>query len=55
MRCANPVDLETLVAYWLGEVPEPRAALLEEHLFGCASCTRRLEDSPRSPRECARR
>mgnify|MGYP001163161990 CR=1 FL=1 len=43
MRCANPVDLETLVAYWLGEVPEPRAALLEEHLFGCASCTRRLE------------
>jgi hypothetical protein len=43
MTCKNPIDFETLVAYWLGEVPEQREATLEEHLFGCAHCTKRLE------------
>jgi hypothetical protein len=43
MRCENPIDFETLVAYWLGEVPESREAMLEEHLFGCADCTQRLK------------
>jgi hypothetical protein len=44
MTCENPIDLETLVAYWLGEVPEVREGALEAHLFGCAHCTRRLEE-----------
>src|SRR5262245_41260169 len=43
MACENPIGFETLVAYWLGEVPEKRAATLEEHLLGCAHCTKRLE------------
>jgi hypothetical protein len=43
MRCENPIGFETLVAYWLGEVPEAHEAALEEHLFGCAHCTARLE------------
>jgi hypothetical protein len=44
MTCDDPIGFETLVAYWLGEVPEKREAVLEEHLFGCAHCTGRLEE-----------
>jgi len=43
MTCKMPISLEMLVAYWLGEVPEHSEAMLEEHLFSCAHCTRRLE------------
>ena len=42
-RCASPIGFETLVAYWLGELPAPGEAAVEEHFFGCAYCTRRLE------------
>ena len=44
MTCRNPIDFETLVAYWLGEVAAAREEMLEEHLFVCAHCTRRLEE-----------
>lgn len=43
MKCNDPIDFDTLVAYWLGEVPEKREEALEEHLFGCAHCTRQME------------
>jgi hypothetical protein len=43
VTCRNPIGFETLVAYWLGEVPEKREATLEEHLFACAHCSRQLE------------
>ena len=43
MSCRNPIGFETLIAYWLGEVPEKSEATLEEHLFVCAHCTNRLE------------
>ena len=43
MACKNPIDFETLVAYWLGEVRDKREETLEEHLFGCAHCTKTLE------------
>lgn len=43
MTCANPIDFESLVAWWLGELPEAREATLEEHLFGCAHWGRELE------------
>jgi hypothetical protein len=43
MTCRDPIDYETLVAYWLGELPATRESMLEEHLFGCAHCTTRLE------------
>ncbi|TAK52401.1 MAG: hypothetical protein EPO27_01360 [Betaproteobacteria bacterium] len=41
--CAKPIELEALIAYWLGELGESAEAPLEEHLFDCAHCTRRLE------------
>jgi anti-sigma factor RsiW len=40
----HPIAFETLVAYWLGELAPEREAPLEEHLFGCASCSARLEE-----------
>jgi hypothetical protein len=43
MSCKAPIALEALIAYWQGEWPAEQEAALEEHLFGCASCTRRLE------------
>jgi len=43
-RCAKPIELEPLVAYWLGELPAAAEAPIEEHLFHCAHCTRRLEE-----------
>lgn len=43
MICENPIGFETLVAYWLGEVPENGETTLEEHLFACAHCSQRLE------------
>ena len=42
--CAQPIELERLVAYWLGELDEQAEAPLEEHVFGCAFCARRLEE-----------
>ncbi len=43
-RCAMPIEVEALVVYWLGELPAGVEAQIEEHLFGCAYCTRRLEE-----------
>jgi anti-sigma factor RsiW len=42
--CAKPIEIVPLVAYWLGELPAAADAPIEEHLFGCAHCTRRLEE-----------
>ena len=42
--CARPIATERLVAYWLGELPAAADAPIEEHLFGCAHCTRRLDE-----------
>jgi len=42
--CKDPIDFERLVAYWLGELPAADEAPLEEHVFGCAHCARRLEE-----------
>lgn len=41
--CAAPVSFEALVDYWLGECAPEREASVEEHFFGCAYCTQRLE------------
>ena len=43
-RCAEPIEFEALVAYWVGELPTVAEAPIEEHLFGCAHCTRRFEE-----------
>ena len=43
MTCANPIGFESLIAWWLGELPAAREATLEEHLFGCPHCSQELE------------
>jgi anti-sigma factor RsiW len=44
MSCASPIPFEALIAYWLGELPAADEEPLEAHFFGCAHCTRRLEE-----------
>ncbi len=44
VRCAAPIGMEALIAYWVGELPADAEAPIEEHLFGCAHCTWRLEE-----------
>ena len=44
MRCDKPIGFDTLAAYYLGELPQQREALLEEHLFACARCAGRLDE-----------
>ncbi|NJD35871.1 MAG: zf-HC2 domain-containing protein [Betaproteobacteria bacterium] len=44
VTCKEPIGLEALVAYWLGEVSARREAMLESHIFGCAHCSGRLEE-----------
>jgi hypothetical protein len=46
-RCPAPLSLGVLSDYWLGELAggdeAPREAGIEEHLFGCDECSRRLQ------------
>ncbi len=42
MRCATPVLLGALVDYWAGDATTEEAERLEEHVFACDSCARRL-------------
>ena len=41
--CAEPIPFEVLVEYWLAERPLANEADLEEHLFGCETCSAGLE------------
>lgn len=41
--CKSPLDWNTLLAYWLGELDPDNEASTEEHYLGCAVCSRRLE------------
>ena len=40
---SDHIDLEKLVAYWLGDLPAAEGETVEEHFFACASCASRLE------------
>jgi hypothetical protein len=42
-RCAAPIPLPDLVAWERGDLEPEAGDALEEHVFGCAECTRRLE------------
>lgn len=42
-RCASPIDYLELIGYWFGELSTDAENRLEEHLFGCADCTSRLD------------
>lgn len=46
-RCAAPLEVESLVAYQRGELSPAAETLVEEHLFVCDPCARRLESLDR--------
>jgi hypothetical protein len=41
--CANPLSLETLVAYWASDLPQPETDAVDSHVMGCAACARASE------------
>ena len=55
MTCANPIAWATLVDYWAGDLNDAETAVVDEHLFGCESCTPRRPASGRWRRRCVRR
>ncbi len=40
--CESPLPWNTLIGYWLGELPPAEESDVEEHYLGCAQCSRRL-------------
>jgi hypothetical protein len=42
VTCTNPLDFETLLDYWLAELPSSRQSAVEEHLLACDTCSREL-------------
>ena len=36
--CAVSLSLETLIAYWAGELPQLETDAVDAHLIGCAIC-----------------
>jgi hypothetical protein len=44
VSCSNPIAFETLLAWWLAELSQVEQEALEEHVFACGHCTRRLEE-----------
>lgn len=43
-HCTAPTPMATLIAYWLQELEGAEESQLEEHLFGCADCSARLQE-----------
>jgi hypothetical protein len=43
-NCLNPIDVAVLADYWLGVLPEPEEAAVEEHLLACDACGQRLRE-----------
>ena len=41
-RCTDPLAPERLADYWFRELAERELEQVEEHLFGCATCSERL-------------
>jgi len=39
MSCRAPLSWETLVDWWAGDLDEPEALRVEEHVLGCESCS----------------
>jgi hypothetical protein len=44
VSCPDPIDFEALLGWWLGDLTQAAQEALEEHVFQCAHCTRRLEE-----------
>ena len=44
MNCTNPIDAPVIADYWLGALPKPEEETVEEHLFKCNECGKRLRE-----------
>jgi anti-sigma factor RsiW len=42
--CREPIGVDTLVEYWLGELDDERTQRVDEHLLGCEDCGARLDE-----------
>lgn len=42
--CPSPLDWNSLLAYWLGELDPDSEARIELHYLGCPDCSRQLEE-----------
>lgn len=42
--CRQPLGLDLLVEYWLGDLDEARTDALDLHLLGCDACGARLDE-----------
>lgn len=42
--CQSPLEWETLLEYWLGELDPDTEAHTEEHYLGCRQCSLRLQE-----------
>lgn len=42
--CTTPIDFVDIVDYWAGDLPESAADRIEEHVFTCRECERRLAE-----------
>ena len=40
--CSDPLPLEALLSYWLGESAAPEQDRVEEHLIACTACSKAL-------------
>jgi hypothetical protein len=43
-RCTTPVDFADIADYWAGDLPRAAADAIEDHVFTCAECARRLAE-----------
>lgn len=41
-KCNSPVDLETLLQYWLGELEPVHSDWIDEHILSCGHCSAML-------------
>jgi hypothetical protein len=44
VSCATPLGFDSLLDYWAGDLPIPRAEAVEEHVFDCEECAARLAE-----------
>ena len=42
--CTQPLALQALIAYWLGELGAEDESRIEEHLLGCSACSGALQN-----------
>lgn len=52
-RCNAPVGFDDIADYWAGDLPRAAADAIEDHVFTCAECARRLAEGEAMARAVA--